>query len=137
MSVFDGSDDDLTFAEALLAIAERTPWATEHQKTAAKRAIQQEFDMVPPEPEVPKHLQDSRDVTIRNQDTELVELRKRVELANARREAAEAERDAKDAELRNATETNAVKMPAAWSDPAGVDTETAKPAETSTGRKKA
>lgn len=134
MSVFDGSDDELTYAEALLAIAERVSWGTEHQKIAAMRAIQREFDMVPPEPAVPTHLQDSRDITLRNQDTELAELRKRLDAAELRKQVAEAERDAVQAEADSAR--TAQVTPAAWADKASADTETAKSAETSTGGKK-
>ena len=141
MSVFDGSDDPATFGEVLVYMAERIPWGTEHQKTAAMRVIRAEFDMTLPEPEVPRDLQDSRDNTIRSQEAELAELRKRVELAELRKQAVEAERDAERAEEGQAAQKDPAEVPrdtsatpAAWAD--GADNSVAKPVETPAGGKK-
>lgn len=120
VSVFDGTEDEPTFGEVLVYMAERISWATEHQKNAAVRAIQKEFDMVPPEPDSVTNPHDARDITIRNQDNELAELNKRLELAERRRQVAEAEKAAAESELsnqRSAQTDTAFGRPAAWDNP--------------------
>jgi hypothetical protein len=136
VSVFDGSDEDLSFAEVLIYMAERVSWPTEIHKRHAVAAIRAEFGLELPEPDNERNLNDSRDVTLRNQDAELADLNKRLAMAEKRREVAEAERDAERAEREASSAAQVVpggSVPAAWVEPvlsAEDDTKDGAPAET-------
>jgi hypothetical protein len=97
--LFDGSDDDLTYGQALVELAKVGLFRTEQHRDEVVRAIQVEHDLVPPEPDVIANLSDPRDITLRNQDAEIAALKAELERRNqaAEREAANA---AQIAELR-------------------------------------
>lgn len=90
MSIFDGSDKELTFGEALCAIAERVSWPTEAHGIAALRAVQREYDLLPPEPDRKALYNDSRDLTLADQDLEIAKLKKDLEAAKLREQIATA-----------------------------------------------
>lgn len=86
MSLFDGSDNELTYPEALIEIAQRVSWATEAHQVQVVHALRKHFDMLPEAPEKPYYA-DARDQTISNYEAELERLRK----AEKQREADAAE----------------------------------------------
>ena len=70
----DGSDEPATYGQALVVIAEFLPITPEGLRLEVIRAVQTEHDLVPAE--VTPVYQDSRDQTISQYETELVELRR-------------------------------------------------------------
>lgn len=98
MSVFDGTDEPLSFEQALCEMAVRVAWPTEKHATEALRAIQGQFDMLPPEPDALATVADARDITLIQQDRaladkdrQLAEMRQRVEAAELEARLAVAE----------------------------------------------
>lgn len=88
VNVFDGSDEPLTFGQALCEIVQRVSWQTEEHQRQALRAVQEEFDLVPPDPDPVAVYNDPRDITLANQDAELEQLRRQLEKANLEKELA-------------------------------------------------
>lgn len=67
-NIFDGSDEPLTYGQALVLLAERVPGFSEVDRRAVTDTIRAEHDLVLPEPDRPAYT-DPR-------DAELAELRK-------------------------------------------------------------
>jgi hypothetical protein len=103
LNALDGSEEPVTYGQALAAMAERVPWGSEAARNAARDAILKEHDMYvePPKPDDPhaafvqeadaererlaaelKTLREEK--SQRDRETELEKLRK--ELADARGE---------------------------------------------------
>lgn len=97
--LFDGSDDELTYEQALVLMAEQISWPQEAIQVQVVTAIRKAKNLSLPEPDLPPTM-DERDKALRQQDQviadmqrELAQLRKteelRQELDAARAAAAE------------------------------------------------
>jgi hypothetical protein len=96
--LFDGSEDELTYEQALVLMAEQISWPKESTQVQVVTAIRKAKNLALPEPDLPPTM-DDRDKAIRAQDQvieamqrELAQLRKteelRQELETARARAA-------------------------------------------------
>jgi hypothetical protein len=90
VSKFDGTDEPLSYGQALVEIASRMPFGAEAQRAEVVEAIQREHGLYT-EPEAPEAEPDPR-------DAELEQLR--AEAAELRTKQAERDREAEAAALR-------------------------------------
>lgn len=94
-NLFDGSDDELTAGQALVLIARNSslPTYTEAEQRQLVRAIEKEYDLVPPDPEPRYADPKDRELVETNEELE----RARAEVAALRRQHQErADRDELD-----------------------------------------
>lgn len=85
-NIYNGSDDDLTFGEALIVLAQHVSFRSEQVGIEVEDAIRREFNMVRPAPDVLGNLADPRDQTLISQDEKI----RALEAELARRKHADA-----------------------------------------------
>jgi hypothetical protein len=94
--LFDGTDEPLTYGQALVAIAERLSWQSEAHQKEVVLAIQTEHDIVPVEDKPRSLANDPRDLTLAAQDDEIALLKRQLERAELQAKVNEAEARARE-----------------------------------------